>query len=226
MPDPIKHACLFLLAVPAAALAEPITVTTHSTGMASLNPTVLYALGWDLPSERLEEPYALTMSTTFDWTGPLPAREEWASQVDGQVEIDLRIGDFRYRYAGAEWSNAILYTPYSVGGDAYQHETWVNPTPDVYGYSFNFTQVFLGPAGSMGPGGALAPGVLEGAAPGGFFHLTAYYSNDEYTFAFPMSGDVATFSVQVSSPVPEPASFALLAAGLATLGLRRRFAKG
>jgi len=221
----IKHASLVALALPAMALAEPITVTTHSTGIASVNPSSVYGLWMDYTSEPLDQPYELTLSTTFDWTGPLPAREEWASQVDSQVVVDFRLGAYDYHYAGKDWSDAILYTPYSLGGDGYQHEVWVNPHPEVYGYSFKFSHVLLGPAGSMGPDGALAPGLVEGTAPAGYFNLTAYYSNDEYTFSFPMSADVSTFSVQVTSPVPEPAQFVLLAVGALTLGLRRRFGR-
>ena len=223
----IQHGCLLLCALPVAASADPVTVVTRSTGTVSVNPTVLSALGWDYTGNENELPYTLRLSSTYDWTGPLPARDDWASGYDNQVVVDLRIGSYDYHYAGTEWSNTILFTSYVLGDDGYEHEVWTNPNPDAYGYSFNFTHAFFGPAGSMGPGGALTPRLIEQSASNrGFLDVTAYYSNDEYTFSFPLSGAVDSFSVEVTSPVPEPAPFALLAAGVLTLGLRPRMKKG
>lgn len=223
MPSLIERSCLLLLALPALAVADPFTVVTHSTGIASVNPTVLYALGQDESPAEYELPYELTLTSTFDWNDPLPARDDSASQYDAEVTVDFRMGDLDYHYAGRGWSTVSLYTPSSLGGDAYWHETWIVPNPGSYGYSFNVEQALRGPAGSMGPGGALTPGIIEsGGSADGYVGITAYYSNDEYTFLFPMSGEVASFSVQVTSPVPEPASFGLLAVGMLILGLRRR----
>ncbi len=225
----IEHSCpllLTLLALPLAVAAEPVTVVTHSTGIASVHPSVLHALGQEDFPDEYELPYALTLTSTFDWTGPLPGRDDSVSRYDADVVIDFRMGALNYHYAGKGWSTASLYTPLSIGGDSYWHDIWIVPNPGSYGYSFDFEQALRGPAGSMGPGGALTPGSFaSGGSTDGYLGITAYYSNDEYTFAFPMSGDVSSFSVQVSSPVPEPAPLILLAAGMLTLGVRWRLGR-
>jgi hypothetical protein len=221
----LQRRCLLLLFLPAATLAAPapvtvaVTVVTHSEGTTYINPSVLIPLGMAYASDADSVPYALTLTSTFDWEGPLPPRDVWASRDSTQVTVDFNVGAAHYHYAGNALSSAIVHTPFG-GGDGYRHEVWVDPNPGSYGYSFNFTHSLHAPAGSLGAG-ALAPVVASGAMPNVSYGITAYYSNDEYTFSFPMYGDAASLSLQVTSPVPEPAPFVLLAAGLLTLNLRR-----
>lgn len=218
----VTRAALVLSLLPAVALAEPVTVVTHSSGVAYINPSALDGLQRTNPPNADESPYELTLSSTFDWSGPLPARGEWASQPDSQVVIDFTLGDLAYHYAGEGSSSAILSTQFGSDGDRYQHEIWLDPPGPGYGYALKFEQVLVGPSDSFGTGGALTRGVTAWTGTGSNFSFTAYRSNDEYTLAFPMGGDATAFSVRVTSPVPEPAAYALLAAGLLTLGLRRR----
>jgi len=220
--------CVSAIALPAAAFAVPVTVVTHSTGTASVHPTVLHALGQQETPPEDTLPYELTLTSTFDWTGPLPARGEGPYMVyDTEVVVDFRMGDLVYHAAGRDFSSASLYTPDPIGGDMYWHEVSMNPYPYAYGYSFNFEHTLHGPAGSMGPGGPLTAGTIDGSGdPYSYLWITAYYSNDEYTFSWTMPGDVATYDVRITSAVPEPAPFAMLAGGVLALGLWRGMKKG
>lgn len=213
---------LFALALPAAALAAPVTVVTHSTGTAYVYPTVLFALGLEEFPEEEFLPYELTLTSTFDWNAPLPARDEGAWNY-GAVAVDFRMGDLHYQYAGTETSHVNLYTPSYLGGDAYLQDVSANPNGSSYGYSFDFSHMLHSPAGSMGPGGALTPMAFGGNGnENSSMGITTYYINDEFIFSWRMRGDVDTYSVQVTSAVPEPAAYGLLVAGTLTLALRRR----
>jgi hypothetical protein len=222
MRSPIKHAWMLLIALPVAALADPVSVTTHSTGTTYLDDTVLAAMGLQTTASATELPYELTLTSTYDWSGPLPARGIWATQSDSEVVIDFRVGTMHYHYAGIASSSAVLYTPFSNSGDGYQHEIWLAQEPYD---ALNFVNRGIGPTGSLGPGGALTPLDVDSASVDGQYGISAYHSNDEYTFSWNMFADASTLSVQVASPVPEPAPFALLATGLLALGLRRRLGR-
>lgn len=211
-----------LLAV-TAAMAEPVTVVTRSTGTTYADPGALYALspGNDIPYAS-PLAYELTMSSTFDWTGPLPERGEWASQVDSETRIDFRIGDLHWQYAGTASGSAVLYTPFSAGGDGYQHEIWLDPSDDTHGYLMKFEHFLIAPTGSLGPGGTLTQNVIDGTGMQGRFVFTAYHINEEFSTAYRMGDDAGTFTLMVLSPVPEPAACGLLAIGLLALSLHAR----
>lgn len=214
---------LLLAATPA--MAEPVTVVTRSTGTTYVDPAALEALqpGNDI-SYASPLAYELTLSSTFDWSGPLPEREQWAGQVDSDTVIDFRVGDLHWQYAGTASGNAVLYTPSFSGGDGYQHEIWLDPSDTTHGYALKFEYFLIAPAGSLGPGGPLMQLVVDGTGMQPRFAFTAYRSIPEYTFAYRMGADAGTFSLMVLSPVPEPAQWVLLVTSLlaGTLALRRR----
>lgn len=213
-----------LLAV-TAAMAEPVTVVTRSTGTTYVDPAALDALqpGHGIPYAP-PLAYELTLSSTFDWSGPLPERGEWASQVDSETLIDFRVGDLHWQYAGTASGSAVLYTPFSSDVDGYQHQIWLDPSDSPHGYLMKFEHFLIAPTGSLGPGGPLTQLVVDGAGMQARFAFTAYRSIPEYTFAYPMDDDADTFFLSVLSPVPEPAARVMLVAGVLAgmLALRRR----
>jgi hypothetical protein len=216
-----------LLLAMTVAMAEPVTVVTRSTGTTYADPGALHALapGNDIPYAS-PLAYELTLSSTFDWSGPLPEREEWASQVDSDTRIDFRVGDLHWQYAGTASGNAVLYTPFSSGGDGYQHEIWLDPSEDTHGYLMKFEHFLIAPTGSLGPGGPLTQAVIDGASMQARFVFTAYRINEEFSTAYRMGDDAGTFTLMVLSPVPEPAACGLLATGLLVLSIRARRNKG
>lgn len=114
MSIPIKRSCALLLAFPLIAVAAPVAVTTHSTGVHRTNDyslgatdSLLNVLGLDPLTSTAPVPYALTLTSTFD-TDALPSPESFLAQADGDVVIDFRIGSQAYHYAGPANSTAYL----------------------------------------------------------------------------------------------------------------------
>ena len=205
-----------LLALPLAAVGDPLTVTTRSGGIADVNPTVLYYLGLDDTIEAAELAYELTLRSTFDPVADLPGRGEWVADQSSQVLVEFRIGSMTYHYTGSGRTSANLDTPFDTG-DAYRHEVELD---NLY-----FWQTGFAPTGTLGLGGALAMRDVGGIT-SGLFGINAYPSNPDAPGSWPMRGKATSFSVQVMSAVPELPSYALLAAGLFVLGRRRVRALG
>jgi hypothetical protein len=220
MSIPIKRFCVLLLALPLTAVAEPVTVTTHSTGVhrtndASLGATnsLLNVLGLDPLTSTAPLPYALTLTSTFD-TDAMPSPESFWAQAYGAVVIDFRIGTQAYRYAGPTSSTAYLAAQ-SANVEEYSHTVWLD-TPN---YRYGFVHDLRAPSGSLGQYNPLAPLDVDQS------RLTDYSAHLFFNLvAEPIDLSLdpvsSTMFVHVAA-VPEPASFALLVAGLAALALPR-----
>lgn len=216
----IKRSCIILLALPLVAVADPVTVTTRSTGIHSTNAdslgttnSMLNVLGLDPLTSTAPFPYELTLTSTFD-TNAMPSPESFWAQAIGDVVIDFRIGTQVYHFAGPANSIAHLAAQ-SVNVEEYSHTIWLE-TPN---YFHGFGHAMLGPAGSMGEFNPLAPLHVDETDLTNFSaHLNFGLKAEPISFGLdPIS---STMSVHVVA-VPEPASFALLAAGLATLAMPR-----
>lgn len=227
MSNQIKHACVLLLALPLVAQAQtatqPVTVVTRSTGTVEVEPTVLRMLG---AADHLQQadtlPYELTLTSNYDWPGPLPARNEQAnSWYPRSIAIDFRVGDFNFHYDGAGSVLANL-RGFTQDSDLYYHDLTFSSREAVYTTYYGFIQELLVPIGSLGQGGPLTPTQGEGSYAGGQLqvsYMTPWLDSTRY---YRMFGDIGTYSVQVTSPVPEASAYAMLAVGMLTLGLRRR----
>lgn len=197
-----------LLVLPLAALADPSTVTTRASGIADVNPTVLYYLGMDNLIEATELPYELTMRSTFNPVDELPGRGEPIFERDSQVVVEFRLGDMRFDYTGHGMTWASVYTPFDTG-DAYWHQVELD--------NLHFSLRGYAPEGTLGPGGALTMRELGGITSGNL-SIDAFPSNPDAPGYWTMNAAVDNFSV---SAVPEPAAYVLMAAGLCVLGWRR-----
>jgi hypothetical protein len=223
MPILNQRCCALLLALPVAALAAPVSVVTHSTGTSSTDNTILSALGLDSLTSTAPLPYELTLSSTFDPDANPPTSNAWAYDYGGEVAIDFRIGSQVYHYDGPANSAANLQ---SGSLDTYEHHIWFDtPGPPTANYSVHFYHTLAGLPGSMGLGGPLTPlDADENDGVYGYYNINAYPSNPDVPLSWQMASYNATLSVHVA-PVPEQATYVLLAAGLLTLGVRRRFGR-
>jgi hypothetical protein len=223
----LKRSCILLLAVPIAVLAEPVSVTTHSAGTIILNSvslgdafSIMNVLGLDPPTTAGPLPYELTLKSNFDTDTLVSPEAFWAYSNGADVEIDFHIGTQIYHYTGPANSTVNLYAQ-SANVEEYGHTIGF----DTPGYAFGFHHQLLGPPGSMGLYNPLAPlyanqddGLSGGAT------LSLDPSAPDVLEVFSIGGGGPIVSVSVAA-VPEPASFALLATGLLTLGLLRRIGR-
>jgi hypothetical protein len=216
----IKRSCALLLALPLVAVADPVTVTTHSTGFQSTTDaslgnanSMLNVLGLEPLVPGAPVPYDLTLTSTFD-TNTLPSPESFWAYAVGNVVIDFHIGTQTYHYSGAANSTAHL-AGQSANVEEYGHTIGFE-TPN---YFYGFAHEMTGPTGSMGQFNPLAPLDVDESK------LTSYAAHISFNLkaepiSFSMDPTTSTMSVHVAA-VPEPGSFGLLAAGLATLALPR-----
>lgn len=211
-----KRACLLLLSMPALALANPIVVTTHSTGMTEM-----------VNADLKEVPYEITITSTFDLTQVREFDVPEATGVDYRLMsvgyipyvIELTIGGEKFHYEGMG-SGSLFHTVPDAAGtlESYEHEIRIDYPGGAYA---RYSVTGRGAAGSFGEGGLLATRNIDGGAA-----LTSSFDKStggggggiNYSFG---DGGPSTFSLQVS-PVPEPASYALLIGGMLVLGLRRK----
>jgi hypothetical protein len=224
MPLLIRRTCIFLLALPLAALADPVTVTTHSSGTIIVNDSsigeagsVLIVLGLNPLTNTAPLPYELTLTSTFDTDTMVPPDGFWAHDYGGDVVIDFHIGTQVYHYAGPANSTVNL-TAQSANVEEYSQLVWF----DTPYYSFGFYHQLLGPPGSMGfykPLNPLYADENDGLSGRTMIYLDPYATDVQDVFSIQAGGPVISVNV---AAVPEPAPFALLAAGLLTLGWRWR----
>jgi len=212
----------FAFALPCTARAGTVEVTIHTSGSMDANPLVLYALGLDTSTtDRL--PFDLTISSSFDSANLVDsAGGPYANAAGAELQVSFQLGAMTYRYAGTGGADVRLYDAGS-GRQGYQLQIGFGP---AFNNNLLVRSVVIAPAGSFGAS-PLSPLSL-GAGPGlaGFASVGAYPSNPDAPGFWTMSADADRFSLQVTSPVPEPAPFGMLAAGMFILGgwrLRRLF---
>lgn len=216
--SPIKHCLALLLVLPIAAVANPVSVTTHSTGLVDPNPAVLGRLGIETPGSIL--PYDLTVRSVFDpdSAGYLNLGD-FAIQDEGDLDISLKLGSKAYHFAGQGWSNVRTYKV-DDATDGYEHDITFSP-PETVGFDVSIWNRMIAPAGTFTGQPVLATRRSPFTPLDAFTDFVATPSNPDAPGLWTMIGTVKTFSLQVS-PVPEPATLGMLAAGVLALGLRRR----
>lgn len=207
-----------LLALAAAAVADPVTVTTRSSGFIDANPGAVYHLGIDLYEARAPLPYNLTIGATFDPAadGFLEGeRTYWTP--DAAVALRLQIGTDTYRYDGTVSATTSLRV--SEGGSGYEQEIGLIPLGIPRWVTF-VSNTLDAPVGS---GGLFAPRTLSLGPGQGVMRIATFLDDpDAPSLSWAMRADADAMSLQVVSGVPEPAPACALALGLGMVGWWRR----
>jgi hypothetical protein len=208
-----KHCLSLLLALPLAALADPISVTTRSTGSADPHPIVLDALGldyWDYSGGPL--PYELTISSVFDPAGSGYFDEGFrVSDYGSQVSLSLTLGADTFQFASEGATSVQAYSGW------YSHEIWFDSPRPGSGKILFIANWLTGAPGLDSPPLTLHQLVTsEGNA-----QLDAMPSNPDAPGFWSMYGKADSVTL-VTSPVPEPAPFGMLLGGVLVLGLWAR----
>ena len=218
----IKRCLILLVALPFAAAADPVSVTSRSTGM--LTPS--YAATFlGLPQSDSPLPYELTVRSIIDPNAPgtdMVDNEQFGSRhviaIGSNLDIWLTIGTSSYHYSGT--GNTNLTTRQ---WDQYQHFITFNPPEAIGNVYFMIDNTLVAPRGTFADYDPLSTRTVE-YGPGMTYASTdfaVYPVNPDATWSHRMGAIVQTYSLQVS-PVPEPASLGMLLAGVLALGWWRR----
>lgn len=210
-----------VLALPLAAAAEPVRITTHLTGQMHPSPFILEQIGlgnfYDHSGGPL--PFVLMVNTVFDSEGLgaicQPGHcEDYAADISYRLRMGGRSVDFsssdgiaRIGWSDSSYQNGLSYLIYPypvVGGNYYiSINTWIS-----------------GPPGSFGDD-PLAPQTVGGTGMTGMVEFSALPVDPEVPSYWTMGSIADTASLQVSA-VPEPLGAGMLAAGLAALAAAAR----
>ena len=202
------------------AVADPVTVTTRSTGTMPPDDMVMMALGLTPVAASAPLPYALTLSSSFDSDDPWA--RDYGMSYGGEVVVDFLIGDQTYHYTGSA-NSKVERTSVSIF-DSYEHRARfdIAGAPNA-GFTVQFYNDLYYLPGSSGATGPLTPfDASEKSGKDVFGHsaVNMYPDNPDVPLSWAMDATVATVSVHVAV-VPETAQLSLLAAGLFTLVLLR-----
>ncbi len=217
---PLSRALALTLAacLPLAAAAAPVTVTTYSAGTAAfVDDAIMNVLGApNFPTG--ENTYELTLQSTFDLDVNSYTGDSTRMYVrDAEIMLTLKVGTFTFEKTGIGFTD--LFTA-GASTDTYLHyASFHEPFSNL---TLSFTTSYLGAPGSAG-GHILQPRELaaNGAGIGGMA-IGASINNPEATDSWSMFGEANRSMVSVVSSVPEPAEWAMLAAGIAVIAARRR----
>lgn len=206
------------LALPLAAVADPITVTTSSSGFMDPVPGAVFHLGMDLYDYRNGPlPYSLSISSTFEpeqFGLSEDGREYWTS--DAELAMALQIGSQAYRYDGM-LANTVKVRVLAGGG--YEHEVGLIPlgTPRAVTFVSNTLNA------SAGSDSLFAPRSLTLGPGGGTTRIFTFLDDpDAPSISWEMHATAASMSLQVVSTVPELAPMYALLAGSGFFVLRSR----
>jgi MYXO-CTERM domain-containing protein len=215
-----KRYLMSLLALPLVAVADPIAVTSRSSGLMAPNPITVFRLGIELPDDLGEKlPYQLTISSTFDTDTALYSRGIEAWNFDSEVSISLSLGTKTYHYDGTGTTALSLFAA-SDGTEGEEHEISFVP-PESPSHTVWVSNYLSGLAPSAG---LWAPRYVHLGADGGALTRFDTLPNDpEVPGYLSVSTNADTMSLQLVSAVPEPGSAGMLAAGVFTLGLWRQY---
>lgn len=212
----VQHCCALLLALPLGASAEAIRITTEASGVMQPNPLVLQYLGmdmWDVTGDQV--PYRLRIASFVDPDAPA---YEWHSggimMFDRDVALSLTVGDASYQYAGK--ADVRL----NGSNTTYGQEVTIRSAVS-YMQNVSLGIWAEGPAESF-PADLFALRTMYfGSGYPGTVAIGTFSPNPDDMSTFSMSAATTSLDLQVS-PVPEPATTGLLAAGVVVLGLHRR----
>lgn len=208
-----------LLALPLTASAEPLAITTRTTGLADPNAIVLGHL--DIDDYDFYQgpplPYEMTVRSVFDPDEPGIVPDAWgrATDMSTDVSVTFRIGDTVFSYSGEGRS-----TVQATAAGNYFHDVGFR----FGSYVLSLANTLQAPPGTLGPD-AFAPLEIDsGDGLDGGMRIDTYPANPDAPGFWSMSAPGQFASLQVISAVPEPAPLAMLATGLLGigLGLRRR----
>lgn len=136
------------LAAPVAAVADVVTVTTHSTGLVDPNPIVLSTLGLSDPGAG-PIAFDLTLSATFDPSTPgFIDSSNNVYAASSNYSVSFQVGSQLYQYSGNSWSD-VQVVNVGTEGQGYQQQVGFNP-PTSTSNSITFTQWVAGPAAVIG----------------------------------------------------------------------------
>lgn len=204
--------------LPLAASAAPVTVITHSAGtVADVDSAIMTALGAPgFPTGT--STYSLTLQSNFDLDLNDYTGDSSSMYVRGAlITMTLTMGTFTVEKTGIGTTQLYLD---AVNKDSYaQHAFFRDAFSNQY---MSFSMWHNAVPGSIG-GNVLEPRELTGDGVGsGGIGIDAILTNPESDIIFSMYGEASHSTVSVVSSVPEPAEWAMLAAGVAVIAARRR----
>lgn len=218
--SPIKSSLILLFALPMTAVADPVSVTVRSSGQIDLpDPLVLDRLGLETPDESV--PYQLTVRSIFDpGSAGYGDLRDLVIQDPGDLDISLKLGTQSYHFADKGYSDVQVYKIDDTT-DGYEYDITFNPPEASGNYSMSIWNRMAAPTGTSTGHSPLATRSIDFGTHG-FTQFVAFPSNPDAPGFWTMFPTIETYSLQVS-PVPEPATLGMLAAGmLAVAGWRRR----
>jgi hypothetical protein len=203
--------------LPLAALAAPVKVTTYTSGTLQFaDDPVLSTLG--LGDTALPAPYEVTLQSAFDPdidTNFMNGRQLWIFGVD--ITVTVKIGTSVFEHSG---EGLTILDPYN--DRSYEQDvTFYAP---IAGMELTFKNRFVGPPGSI-TGDVLLPRRLTSSGENaGSMDIDMRPANPDAEGFWNLGARADHAMLSVLNPVPEPAEWAMMAAGLlaVTVAARRR----